>query len=292
MFVILATIDFTLLGITIAVYIDSIISGDTPSNQQAPEIPTLLVIEERDLVERGMPALKEYPELSEKMRHLTECAITLDTFREPILANDLYIYDYTTAAYKNLKDSTFTREEFSKAPFPFSYKKLKELCNTVADHTKTIEDINQNLLKLAMCPVSGKLMQHPEIVHLKHTTYIQSSFSSTTTDFMLVCDKTALEKLPQEFQIVRRRAFDTLRDVLIHQKIIQDTDYKAPDRLPSLNDWNAAFEQCKNDFRSVHLPAATVTVGSNPHTMFHPSANVLTDDEHLSDEHNHTMGPA
>jgi hypothetical protein len=277
------------LGIAFAVLLDYIFPENTSLNEQAPVIPTAIpteeqdLVEDHDLVERGMPALKEEPELSEKISYLAACIITADTFQEPILASDLHIYDHTTASYKRLNLSAFDREQLLTEPFPFAYKKLKDLCDTLADDTKTIKDVNQNLLDLAICPVSGELMQHPEIAHLKF---------KESTDFMLVCDKTALHKLPKEFQIVRQREFGELRDVLIHQNIIQDTDYKTPNVLPSLADWKAAFQQCKDNFRSVHLPAATVVVGRNPHTMFHLSTNALTNDDHLSDEHNHTMGPA
>lgn len=143
--------------------------------------------------------LTELADLSDKLNQLLEpltlCGITQDRCEDPIIASDLYIYDNTEHAYKGIVSrnmpSSYTREPFLKAPFPFSFVKLKDLCSALNDPNNTPDITIQKLLDLAICPVTKEIMKEPKIAHLKY--YDRQNHLH---DFVLVCDQMALDVLP------------------------------------------------------------------------------------------------
>lgn len=252
----------------------------------------------KDITIRGIPALTEDNELSTLIEQLVSCCIAADTYREPVIASDLYLYDNIDGSYKSLINralinqekplSSYTREPLLSSPFPFAYNQMKTLCDEVADNTKTIDDVIKKLADLAICPVTKKIMSDPKFAYLIHT-----DSKGTKQHFVLACDQKALDMmLPSNFELIKKRDFSELKVVIeyiIAEKSMFDATFKVlPEYIGNTSDsdlWTTAFETCKNKFPST--PRTPTSVGRNLYAIFtRPiGAGLDANNEEIRDNH-------
>lgn len=147
---------------------------------------------------------------TESMKELLEdiktSAIHYERFKTALIASDLRIYtrrEYdaimTSPMPSQVGRSPYTRELFSKAPFPFQFSALE---NVVA--ATSIEKI----LQLATCPVSGQLMKEPKIV------YLIDKNKPGAGGYLIICDDACLEYLPKNLKVQSQRDYTELKDFL------------------------------------------------------------------------------
>jgi hypothetical protein len=191
--------------------------------------------------------------------------IESNKFVDPVIASDLQIYD--RAAYHGgntwiaeHKISPTTREPFLQEPFPFSFKKMRALCE--ADKKNTME----KLLELTMCPVTKKIMQDPKIAHLTYKNQ----------DFVLVCDEIALQylKTSNTFKVISRIDFSHLQPITTAIASTNAKNYPHLNKLKATfatkNDitekmWLTAYQQSKENFAS----SSTTKLSANQFSLFH-----------------------
>lgn len=253
--------------------------------------------------------LKELESLTVKLKSLipalTEDPITYTTFTNPIIANDLRTYSNTEQSYRGLirlkVPSAFSGTPFVNVSFPFYHARLNELCDKLSKPHNTAKRTLQNLLALAICPVTKEIMKEPQIAHLVYTD--QRRISHT---FVLVCDRKALDILPpcinlakedlyreqeQELKndkgeqerktvkvryqtVERRREWGELKDIttddVIGPKLQQALEAASIRREtdPKLA-WEAAYAQAQKDFPS--LNPAPSQYSSTPQSFHYAS---------------------
>lgn len=241
----------------------------------APEIQASeRVFTQNDITIRGIPALTKDNELSKLIERLVSCFITADTYRDPVIASDLHLYDNTDSSYKEIIKtekplSSYSREPLESSPFPFAYNQMKTLCDEVADKTKTIDDVIKKLADLTICPVTKEIMKAPKLAYLIYT-----DSKGTKQRFVSVCDQKALDlMLPSNFELIKKRDFSELQDVIEYvvakESKFANTFKVLPEHMENTSDsdpWTKAFETCKNKFTST--PLTPTSVGRNPHAIF------------------------
>lgn len=199
---------------------------------------------------------------------LTEDSLALDTYKLPIIASDLFMYDNTPLSHDNTPlsyeslisrnmVSPNTRAPFLRAPFPFSYVNLQTLCSALGEPGERITSENlQKLLNLAVCPVTKEIMKNPKIARINSRGTWDSRY-----DFVLVCDQSALDSLPATFRLIGRRDFAALKNITQEPMVgpkLEAALAAAPVRREEDMEcaWKAAYIQAQTDFPSTVAPAA------------------------------------
>lgn len=221
-----------------------------------------------------------------------EDPVTMEIFSKPVIASELNFYQYDEESYLALTESPITRDPFQGKPFPFSYVKLQNLYK----ETKYTEEVPQQvpmqeILDLAICPVTKVVMKQPKIAHLIYT-----DASYTNHPFVLVCDERALAALPPKFTLKKAIDFTQLERV-IQQGFPQgdqlptwpklaemfkehsastgatacSSSTEGPKSSPNKADWEAAYKQSQEDFPSVHASASSMA--KNVHSFYKPGAS-------------------
>ncbi len=214
-------------------------------------------------------------DLNPLLERLTNDSLTLDTYVNPAIQSDLVIYDITNSTYQNLTESPHTRKPFLSAPFPFSCTKLKALCEALGSSEKPnplSNSILSNLLSLAICPVTKVIMKDPKIAHLTYT----DPRTRRTHDFALICDQTALDRLPVggNVRLIKRVDWTELQRITTHPIVgyqLETTLAAAPRPMEDMSRaWEAAYVQAKKDFPGTTPPAAP---SSSSSTFYQPAAS-------------------
>ncbi len=199
------------------------------------------------------------------LEEIMEECLSLDKFVDPVIASDLQIYNRN---YYHNKDeyivkngiSPTTKKPLLKEPFPFSFKKMRALCEADEKHTM------EKLLELIICPVTKKIMQNPKIAHLSYKEQ----------HFVLVCDKMALQCLETSniFKVISRIDFSHL------QAITTAIEATNAENAPNLNQlkatfknnnditedmWLIAYQQSKEHFS----PSSATKRSANTFSLFH-----------------------
>jgi hypothetical protein len=162
--------------------------------------------------------------------------IYMTKFDNPIIASDLRIYslsEYESLLIKGFKKSPFSKQTFIESPFPMLYPAFKKYVQS---------PLISNLIKLATCPVSHKIMKDPVIVCLAYTAPNRKVLKQ-----VVVCDSSSLDFLPESMKIKRRREWAELKD-LINFFAEQLAPLGSKTSRTDAKSWYVALRQIKDDF--------------------------------------------
>ncbi len=157
---------------------------------------------------------------------LTSSPINTDRYKYPIIASDLQIYDIKE--YQQLNSygyisSPFTREKFKTSPYPFHYPDFQSFIK--------LGNI-KNIAKLCTCPITQSRMSSPIIARINFKTS-----NSDSLQFIVVCDKEALNNLPNEMTIVSKREWSDLRELSNYFKMDIQKNITSPFKKSTAINW-------------------------------------------------------
>jgi hypothetical protein len=205
------------------------------------------------------------PTTKELIDTLMQDPINLDALKNPVLASDLGIYEEAT--YNEMRAhsarSPLSREPLIAEPFPIKMDDFRAFC--VRPNLRTLRPI-------AICPITNLMMTNPAKVHLLHT----NRSSGEKTHFAFVCDRSALQALPQNIKVVKAVDWDDLKTLLSNQqeplkqyKKAQDIDLlsledeaaagRADSEIPLAEKWEIALVTLESSYTKTQKKEPTAT---------------------------------
>lgn len=205
-----------------------------PSASSRPETKAQ---EEKKEVKLSQAQIEAKARLRETaIQAITNTKITMDIYKEPIIAVDGFLYDFKDE-YEGIHNrSSYTRENLTGKPV-FEYKALREFVQVQESNAPDAKKM-EKLLELSRDPITGKIMENPCIC-------VFSAYGSrgSTIQQALVCDKSSLDILKEKYAlsgIKTSREFAELRDLIrlekntLEQMSVSTVPYVMPGSIDEL----------------------------------------------------------
>ncbi|KTD57420.1 hypothetical protein [Legionella shakespearei] len=194
------------------------------------------------------------------VEQLLKSPISFKQMSKPVIGEDLHVYDETDVQKLRGRNSYYTspvsREQCKDSSFPVSFVALKQFI---------LNPVPVNLRDLAWCPITRTLMDHAVIVLVNYEDLLGKSHK-----FVMICDESALDDVPSDFEILKKKKWnmldDCLKDAKLRGQIEKTMNQAEPSEATPDDLWQSAFLNAAVKFPKAEIekPVESTPVYTSP----------------------------